>query len=67
MIGAHLTKSWSKTPATVAKSSAESELYGILRTTCESLGFVTMMQDLGTHGEARLHTGVAAAQEVPPP
>ena len=57
-----LITSWSKTQATVAKSSAESKLYGIVRTTCESLGFVTLLEDLGMHGKARLHMDATSAQ-----
>ena len=64
MLGTHLIKSWSKTPATVAKSSAESELYGIVRTTFESLGFATLLEDFGTHGKASLHMDAMAAQGV---
>ena len=55
MFRTHLIKSRSKTQAMVAKSSAESELYGIVSITCESLGFVALLEDVGTHGGARLH------------
>lgn len=36
--GCHLIKSWSKTQAVLAKSSAESELYGVVKCACEGLG-----------------------------
>ena len=56
----HLVASWSKTRATTIKSSAESELCGIVRATCESIGFITLLEDLGSSGNARLHIPVAA-------
>ena len=64
LIGTHLIKTYAKTQATIAKSSAESELYGIVRTTCESLGLITLMEDLGAEGTVRLHMDATAAQGV---
>ena len=64
MLGTHLIKSWSETQTTSAKSSAKSELYGIVRTTCESLGFVTLPEDLGAHATARLHMDATAARGI---
>ena len=64
MLGTHLIKSCSKTQATVAKSSAESELHGIVPTTRESLGLETLLEDVGAHGKARLHIDATAAQGV---
>ena len=42
MKGGHCLKTWSKTQAIVAKSSAESELYGVVRGTVEGIGMLTM-------------------------
>ena len=64
LIGTHLIKTYAKTQATIAKSSAESELYGIVRTTCEGLGLITLMEDLGADGTVRLHMDATAAQGV---
>ena len=64
MIGSHLIKCWAKTQATVAKSSAESELYGIVRASCETLGFLSLMEDLGTQMQSRLHMDSTAAQGI---
>ena len=50
MVGTHLIKSWATTQATIAKSSAESELYGIVRGTCEALGFISLAEDLRDDG-----------------
>ena len=64
MVGTHLIKSWAKTQATIAKSSAESELYGIVRGTCEALGFISLAEDLGSDMTARLHMDATAAQGI---
>ena len=64
MVGSHLIKTYSKTQATIAKSSAESELYGIVRATCECLGMMTLLEDLGAEYTARLHMDATAAQGV---
>ena len=46
-VGSHVIKSWSKTQSLVALSSAESELYAILKASAETLGVLSMMKDLG--------------------
>ena len=45
--GSHCIKTWSKTQAVIAKSSADSELYGVVRGACEGLGTKTLCEDLG--------------------
>ena len=60
-IGEHTIKSWSKTQATVAKSSAESELYGIVKASCEGLGVATLLRDLGKTMKVRVHVDASAA------
>ena len=47
MLGNHLIRSFSKTQAVVAKSSGESELYGIVRASTGGLGMVTLLGDFG--------------------
>ena len=64
MIGGHLIKAYSKTQALIAKSSAESELFGIVRATCEALGFITLVQDMGKEVKSRLHMDANAAQGI---
>lgn len=54
----------SKTLAAIAKSSAESELYGIVRTTCESLGFMTLMADMGADMRVQLHMDAITARGI---
>ena len=64
LVGTHLIKTYSKTQATIARSSAESELYGIVRATSESLGMLTLLDDLGCEYQARIHMDATAAQGV---
>ena len=49
-LGNHLIKSHSKTQAIIAKSSGESELYGVIRASTESLGISTLLEDCGVGG-----------------
>ena len=49
MIGGHYIRSWSKTQSLVALSSAESELYAIVKASAEALGLRSIVQDLGKH------------------
>ena len=63
-IGEHPIKAYSKTQATIAKSSAESELYGIVRATCESLGFLALAADFGRCMKSCLHMDANAAQGI---
>ena len=46
-IGTHCIKVWFKTQAVVANSSAESELYGVVKGACEVLGICTPCHDIG--------------------
>ena len=64
MVGAHPIKSYSKTQAVIAKSSAESELYGIVRATCEALGCLTLIEDFGGRMKSRLHMDANAARGI---
>ena len=47
MRGNHLLRFWSKTQATIAQSSAESELLGAVRGGVEALGAITLLADMG--------------------
>jgi len=64
MIGQHCIRTWSKTQAVVAKSSAESELYAAVRAGCEALGTMTMMKELGKETEVRIHIDSSAAKGI---
>ena len=59
MLGNHLVRSYSKTQAVVAKSSGESELYGIGRASTEGLGMVTLLGYFGMK-DATVSIGIDA-------
>ena len=61
-MGQHCIKTWSKTQAVIAKSSAESELYRVVRGACEGLGIKTLCMDLGTDVGIRLELDATAAK-----
>ena len=63
--GCHLIKAWSKTQAVLAKSSAESELYGVVKGACEGLGVATLLKDLSvTEPKVRMHVDATAAKGI---
>ena len=62
--GLHVVKTWSKTQATIAKSSAEAELFGIVKGSTEGLGFITLCEDIGIHVQARVHVDASAAKGI---
>ena len=62
MMGQHRIKTWSKTQALVAKSSAESELYGVVKASCEALGSLALAQEMGQYMKARVHVDATAAE-----
>ena len=65
MIGNHCLKTWSKTQAIIAKSSAEAELYGVVRGATESLGMNTLIKDLGgSQLQIQLHLDATAAKGI---
>ena len=47
LYGSHYLKGWSRTQSTRALSSAEAELYGIVKTSAEVMGIVSMFKDFG--------------------
>ena len=63
--GSLLIKMWCKTQ--VALSSAETELYGLVRASAETMGLTSMYKDLGTHmngvvlGDASAALAIVAA------
>ena len=59
--GNHVLKSWATTQATVALSSAEAELYSLVKGAAQALGMIAVGRDLGVSLEARIHTDASAA------
>ena len=64
MRGSYSIKAWSKTQGVVARSSAESELYGAIRGASEALGLQTLASDLGDSLSVRLHMDATAAMGI---
>ena len=64
MLGGHCIKSWAKTQSVIAKSSAESELYSVVKGATEGLGLITLCSDLGSNMEARLNLDATAAKGI---
>ena len=62
--GSHCIKAWSKTQAVIAKSSAESELYGVVRGACEGIGTKTLCADLGDEVSVSLELDATAAKGI---
>ncbi len=54
-------KSWSTTQAVVALSSAEAELYALLKATSQTLGLISLASDFGLELSAKVRTDASAA------
>ena len=63
-MGKHTIKTRAKTQAVIAKSSAESELYGVVRGACEALGVKTLCKDLGGELSIRLELDATVAKGI---
>lgn len=61
MLGSHLIRGWAKTQATEALSSAEAEIFGAVKTACETLGMAALLRHLGQTVQLRMHTDASAA------
>ena len=61
MLGSGCLRTYSKTQNTIAQSSAESELLGVVRAATEALGMISLAKDLGIELQARLHVDASAA------
>ena len=61
MASGNLLKSWSTTQATIALSSAEAELYALVKGAAQGLGMVSMAEDLGYEMGVMVHTDSSAA------
>ena len=60
-LGSHVLKTWCKTQATIALSSAEAELYGLVRASAETLGTLSMYKDFGIRRGAQVFGDASAA------
>ena len=61
MRGGHLLKHWSSTQRTIALSSGEAELKGIVKGAAEGLGLQNVGKDLGIDYDVHIYTDSSAA------
>ena len=61
MYGSHLIKSWARTQAPIALSSAEAELYSCIRGSAETLGLRSLLHDFGVETGGQLLGDASAA------
>jgi hypothetical protein len=61
MIGRHCIRSWSKTQATIALSSAEAELIALVKSTTEGIGMTSLMREVGRSGKVQVYADASAA------
>ena len=62
--GTHLLKMWCRTQATIALSSAEAELYGMVRASAETIGLMSMFKDLGVEVGGQILGDASAALAI---
>ena len=60
-LGEHATKSWSSNQFIIALSSAEAELYALLKGASQSLGLRSMAHDFGDDPSIGLYSDASAA------
>ena len=63
-LGGHCIKVWARTQAVIAKSSAESELYGVVQGACEGLGVRTLSAAMGSNVDVKLELDATAAKGI---
>ena len=61
MLGSHLIKSWCRQQKVTALSSAETETYALVCTSCEDLGIAAFGVDFGVAYEIEAYTDAKAA------
>jgi hypothetical protein len=64
VIGGSCIRAWSSTQATVATSSGEAELYALVKTASEGLGFLAVAKDLGVELSLEVFVDSTAAQSI---
>ena len=62
--GEHLIKHWTSTQATIALSSGEAELHGVVRGSAEAFGMRSIGWDLGVSMRITVHTDSSAAKGI---
>ena len=64
MIGGHFIKGWSRTQNHVTTSSAEAELYAMVKCTAELLGIRSMLRDFGADSSGVVYADSSAALAI---
>ena len=64
VVGGGCVKSWSSTQATVAMSSGEAELFGVVRGAAEGLGVQAIMADMKMKAVVKVRTDSTAAKAM---
>ena len=60
-MGSHALKAWSSTQATIALSSAEAELFAMVKGAAHTLGLISLMADLGHLMQGKVSCDSSAA------
>ena len=63
-IGEHFIKGWSTTQASITLSSAEAELVAMTKAVAETMGIISMAQDLGYHMKGTVYADSSAALAI---
>lgn len=61
MIATHAIKTWSSTQQVIALSSAEAELYALIKCACQCIGLISLANDFGISLGAQVMTDASAA------
>ena len=64
MYGPCTVKTWSSTKAVVALSSAEAELYALVKAATQAIGIMSMASDFAMPAEATVHTDSSSALSI---
>ena len=60
-LGWHFIKGWSSTQTVLAMSSAEAELYALVKGASQTLGLISLARDLGQRVDGTVHSDASAA------
>ena len=61
MIASHTIKTWASSQQVIALSSAEVELYALIKCACQSIGLISLAGDFGISLKAQVMTDASAA------
>ena len=63
-MGSHLVKSWATTQKNIALSSAEAELYALVKGAAQTKGLISLIRDFGIELEAVVCSDASAALSI---